>query len=405
MSKFLDPSARSVSSIDDVTKKIPIEEKSPNNRRRHLLIYSIVGGVVVLALALGLGLGLGLKTHEKAEVVYPSKSYSLVESYGGTDFFDKFDYWSAADPTDGFVLYQLRANANYENYTYASNSSAIIRSATTATETGINSVRIQSTLNYTQGLFIVDVAHMPTGCGIWPAFWTCDTSNWPDNGEIDILEGVNLQISNQMTLHTSSGCSMKNVKRNETGTVLKTQCASEESSDGCGVNDTTHADLSFGAGFNSNGGGVYAMDWRSNGIRVWFFERNSIPADLTALSEDSTTPTMDDWGIPVAEFSDASCNIDSHFSNHQIIFDTTFCGDWAGEASTWNASSCYNADTAPTCVKYMETNPTDLQNAYWTINGLWVFQANGTGASVVGAEYATTTTTSSAALTSSTAVA
>jgi Glycosyl hydrolases family 16 len=48
---------------------------------------------------------------------------------------------------------------------------------------GRPSVRISSNRNYTHGLFITDLAHMPFGCGTWPAFWTLGPS-WPNNGEI-----------------------------------------------------------------------------------------------------------------------------------------------------------------------------------------------------------------------------
>jgi beta-glucanase (GH16 family) len=37
--------------------------------------------------------------------------------------------------------------------------------------------------NYTKGLFVADIAHMPAACGLWPAFWLSG-SDWPNNGEI-----------------------------------------------------------------------------------------------------------------------------------------------------------------------------------------------------------------------------
>lgn len=51
---------------------------------------------------------------------------------------------------------------------------------------------------------------MPTGCGTWPAYWLCG-DNWPNNGEIDIIEGVNTQNFNQMTLHSKANCNMNGV--------------------------------------------------------------------------------------------------------------------------------------------------------------------------------------------------
>jgi len=35
---------------------------------------------------------------------------------------------------------------------------------------------------------------MPHGCAVWPAFWL-DGSNWPYNGEMDIVEGMNERVS------------------------------------------------------------------------------------------------------------------------------------------------------------------------------------------------------------------
>jgi beta-glucanase (GH16 family) len=36
---------------------------------------------------------------------------------------------------------------------------------------------------------------------VWPSFWLQGT-NWPDNGEVDIMEGQNLQSGNQVAIHT-----------------------------------------------------------------------------------------------------------------------------------------------------------------------------------------------------------
>lgn len=34
----------------------------------------------------------------------------------------------------------------------------------------------------------MDAYHMPWGCGVWPAWWSYGP-NWPQSGEIDIIEG------------------------------------------------------------------------------------------------------------------------------------------------------------------------------------------------------------------------
>ena len=49
------------------------------------------------------------------------------------------------------------------------------------------------------------IAHLPTGCAVWPSFWTVtqNTSAWPVGGEIDIIENANDQYAyNLASIHT-----------------------------------------------------------------------------------------------------------------------------------------------------------------------------------------------------------
>lgn len=65
----------------------------------------------------------------------------------------------------------------------------------------------------------------------------------------------------------------------------------------------------------------------------------------------------------------SSCNIDSFFANQNIVFDTTFCGDWAGNVWTGTCASL-----ASTCDDYVGANPGAFAPAYWEINSVKVYQ-------------------------------
>jgi hypothetical protein len=129
-----------------------------------------------------------------------------------------------------------------------------------------------------------------------------------------------------------------------------------------------NSNVSFGSGFNDNLGGVYATEWTSDSINIWFWPRNLVPGDM---SIDSPVPT--EWGTPTASFvSNGNSTIDDHFKDMQLIFDTTFCGDWAGQPAVWNASEC--GTLAPTCAEYVLNTPSAFTEAYWAVNSLRVYQ-------------------------------
>lgn len=203
-------------------------------------------------------------------------------------------------------------------------------------------------------------------CGSWPAFWTVGPS-WPNNGEIDIIEGVNTQNTDFMTLHTSPGCAVSNGGNGQLQPYSQDCNTAVNGNAGCSFHatDTT----SYGTGFDNNGGGIYAMEWTSSGISIWFWSpSNPAPSDVLG---DAPNPAG--WGIPAANWAGSGCDWDSHFASHQIIFDHTFCGDWAGAVFATD-STC--APLASSCTDYVANNPGAYANTYWSVDNLKVYQNN-----------------------------
>ncbi|KAI9052724.1 hypothetical protein LZ554_003000 [Drepanopeziza brunnea f. sp. 'monogermtubi'] len=295
--------------------------------------------------------------------------YIIQDSYNATNFFNEFNFFSDKDPTDGFVAYSNADSANSSQLAgYLDQGVYLgVDSTTVNPAGGRGSTRVESKKTYTHGLFISDIAHMPDStCGVWPAMWTVG-GDWPTNGEIDFIEGVNSDTTDTITLHTSPGCNMESTGSIATSTLSTTDCNAGPATAGCSL--TTKSP--FGTGFNAAGGGVYAMEWTSASIKVWHFTRDAIPADITA---GNPSPSL--WGPPVAAFSGSGCSIDSHFQKHQIVINTTFCGDWAGKV--WdNNETC--SKLAPTCDAYVAANPQAFESAFWQINSVKVYQANMAG--------------------------
>ena len=220
--------------------------------RKKLIVGAIV--IVVVIVAVVVGAVEGVKANRYPD--YSKVDYKLVDTYSGPSFFDRFNYFSDEDPTDGFVHYVDRVAANTLNLTYATDSSVVLRVDNTDpnASTGRRSVRLESKSSYNTGLFVFDILHTPYGCGTWPALWLTDPTNWPENGEIDVLETNNRATEgNSVTLHSTSGCNM-DVKRKQTGTPQYTTCDNEtHSNSGCGVEGTPST---YGEEMNSMGGGV-----------------------------------------------------------------------------------------------------------------------------------------------------
>ncbi|KAF7367056.1 Glycoside hydrolase family 16 protein [Mycena sanguinolenta] len=305
-------------------------------------------------------------------------TYSRSENIVGTGFYDSFNFEAITDPNHGRVNYVNKTTAMSQNLTFASANTFILRGdwktvINDSSTTGRNSVRIRSNNAYTTHVAVFDIVHIPQGCGTWPAIWETNEANWPNGGEVDIVEGVNDQGNDQVTLHTVAGQALWMYDAYLTDTngvrstvVISGQLNCDTSVNGCGVNVGQAS--SFGPTFNADGGGWYAMERTNTFINVWFWSRKAtiVPADVSA---GGTTVNTSNWGTPVANFPNTTCNFPQFFDAHNIIINLNFCGDFAGQASVYASSGCPS-----TCKSYVDNNPAAFGNAYFWINSINIYQ-------------------------------
>lgn len=294
-----------------------------------------------------------------------ASGYKLAENFfDGAGFFSHFDFFTGADPTHGLVQFVSQAEAQSSGLISSTANSAWMGadSKTVLTgNTGRKAVRVSSKKAYTHMLVAVEVDKIPVTCGGWPAFWSFGP-NWPANGEIDIIEGVNTKGGNKMTLHTSAGCSANG----QAGGLLKPDVTSCEGNQGCGFTEPSATSFQNA---NQANGGIWAMQWNSQGISVWWWGgSNKAPADVFGAN-----PNPAGWGPPSMNVPNGNnCNIDQHFKSHNIIFDWTFCGDWAGNADVWAQSGC-SSSKFPTCQSYVQGNPSAYAGQGFDVKQLKVY--------------------------------
>ncbi|PPQ67675.1 hypothetical protein CVT25_012703 [Psilocybe cyanescens] len=307
------------------------------------------------------------------------------DTYAGKTFFDEWDFFNTEDPTHGQVDYVDKSTAEAMGLFWVADDGTAFMKAddTSVLPLGVNrsSVRITSTKTYNTGLFILDLNKAPWGCvamklsgllsGLWEATGLI-TVKLTSSKEYTItnitkLHGTLTQGANWTPMQrlrakflylllsfVNDSSLMNNLQNNSTNCD-----ANANSNSGCDVVEWSRA--SYGTFFESQGGGILAMKWDENDISVWSFFRAAIPNDVTA-----GTPNPSLWGPPSAMLMSTMCNIPKYFVNHSIVFDITFCGDWAG--NSYATSGCPG-----TCPERM-TDPTNFENATWSINSLKVYR-------------------------------
>jgi hypothetical protein len=218
-------------------------------------------------------------------------------------------------------------------------------------------------------VFVMDAVHMPYGCSVWPAFWT-QGAQWPEGGEIDIMEGVNGQTSNQIALHSHSDGCYASKDAEMTGQLRLDNCSvTSNGGSGCTVGDSNTN--SYGEGFAAAGGGVYVAEYAEDAIRVWFKSRADVPKEMTGDAQSLDTSVL---GVPTANYPASTCDIGKYFSEQILTITITLCGDWAGAQSTLEAT-CPPLTGTNTCYTTYVINDASetYKNAYFELNYINIY--------------------------------
>ncbi|KAI0171614.1 concanavalin A-like lectin/glucanase, partial [Pestalotiopsis sp. NC0098] len=301
-----------------------------------------------------------------------TQSYAVTEVYNATNFFDKFGHFVTpldVDPTSGYVQYLDRADAIKSGLMSIDGDEVYVGPDTSQTYDpygyGRKSVRLESLSTYNHGLFIADFTHLPAPtCGAWPSFWMFGAP-WPTKGEIDIVENWNDLEFNRNTAHVDSPdvigeCTIKPLDMTAR-LIESTNCY--DGTPGQYDNQGCSAD-SYGLPFGLSEGGVYALEWTSDYLKIWSWTRALAPPDIQLGN-----PLPSNWSVP--NFMITDCNVDQAFQDMKLVLNIDFCGV-AGVDGIWN--SCKASTGYDTCTGYVAENPEAFKDSYFKIADFKVYE-------------------------------
>ncbi|KAH6911518.1 family 16 glycosyl hydrolase [Coprinopsis sp. MPI-PUGE-AT-0042] len=313
----------------------------------------------------------------QAPYLVQGAEYTLSKEYSGPTFFDGWKFFDGPDILNsGDVEFIGADDAGDPQSSLAYVDPATNRAIIKVDNTSIvpwsekrKSVRITTEEVYDFGsVFVADIYHFPYGCSVWSSFWTWNEAaggSWPDGGEIDIFEAINMAPRSQMGLHTRAGCAQPAEVDQLSTEVRTTNC---EGDIGCIIANTDPA--SYGPPLNQAGGGIHVAEFLETGISIWFFSRDKIPSSITP---DTNTIDTSKLGKPMGYWpSGPSCDLKQFFKPQNIVMKITLCGVFAGAQinQTGCQGRCYDDFV-------LTTEPSRYSEAYFDVASVRVFSVDG----------------------------
>lgn len=179
---------------------------------------------------------------------------------------------------------------------------------------------------------------MPVGCGVWSQLRLQDPERFPNHGEITIVDGVNNgKLGNTIGLFVhATSCSMSSPR-----VWRKATASADGPTDTCsqrlhGLKGCRYlgGNNTYGSEWNTNGGGVVALEWRDDGIRQWQWHRDEVPRDILV-----DAPKPEKWGRPLADFPSTRCSLrEPNLGKLAVVANINLCG--LRPEYEWNQSEC-----------------------------------------------------------------
>lgn len=262
-------------------------------------------------------------------------TYRLTWKAQGRDFFNQFNFlWD--DPNHGSAQYLVPPQAEEEGVVEATSNWAIIRAGRRSPQYKYKrmTARVESKASWKNFLSIFKFSHVPYGCGVWPALFTlANQGEWPNGGELDMLEYVNMDVS-KASFHTGGSCTLDSSAVNQYGSMpdrnrMDYDCVTNYPDRlGCAPNKWMKSAQSW-----AHSPGVLATQWTDKFIKLFYIPEHEIPQDIK-----DEAPHPEDWNRWL--FSYFPLSDSCYVAAQKLMMQINFCGDWAGKV--WSADGSCN---------------------------------------------------------------